>query len=62
MQDTFPAEAASMPAKPKRPYRAPVLTLFGHVAALTQSVNCSASSDGTATCPSSGGGDMGMAP
>lgn len=31
----------------KQPYSRPVLTMFGHVAALTQSTGCSANSDGT---------------
>lgn len=45
---------------PRKPYAAPTLTLFGHVAALTQGSSCSATNDGF-TCPQSGGSGMGMA-
>jgi len=38
-------------AAQRKPYAPPVLTLFGHVAALTQSSGCSANNDGaSATC------------
>lgn len=44
----------------KRPYTPPVLTLFGHVAALTQSGTCSAASDGNNAPCVVAGGAMGM--
>lgn len=45
----------------RKAYAPPTLTLFGHVAALTQGSTCSATNDGI-TCPASGGGTgMGMA-
>jgi hypothetical protein len=44
----------------KRPYASPVLTLFGHVAALTQSGICSAASDGNNAPCQVAGGAMGM--
>ncbi|HSI52902.1 MAG TPA: tail fiber domain-containing protein [Ramlibacter sp.] len=44
----------------KKNYTAPTLTLFGHVAALTQGSACSAANDGI-TCPAAGGNGMGMA-
>jgi len=37
---------------PRKPYRAPVLTCFGHVAQLTQGGSCSAMNDGNAVCGS----------
>lgn len=37
-----------------KPYVAPALTLFGHVAALTRGGNCSANSDGTNNCQPGG--------
>jgi hypothetical protein len=43
----------------RRLYLPPTLTLFGHVAALTQGSNCSANTDGTGSCPSAGGTSMG---
>lgn len=51
----------ALPARPqkRKPYSPPTLTVFGHVAALTQGSNCSASNDGNGSCPSSGGTDMG---
>jgi hypothetical protein len=44
----------------RRPYATPVLTLFGHVAALTQSGICSAASDGQNAPCQVAGGSMGM--
>jgi hypothetical protein len=44
----------------KRAYTPPVLTLFGHVAALTQSGTCSAASDGANAPCQVAGGAMGM--
>lgn len=56
------AQQGGQPAKTegRKSYEAPRLTVFGHVAALTQGSGCSASNDGT-SCPAAGGSAMGMA-
>ena len=43
----------------RKPYAPPVLTLFGHVAALTQSTGCSANNDGAAAVCQVGLSSMG---
>ncbi len=54
------SSAKAPSALEKRPYAPPVLTLFGHVAALTQGGNCSAASDGNnANCLAGGSLSMG---
>ena len=55
-----PASSESAAPLPRKPYVPPVLTLFGHVAALTQGSNCSASNDGSGSCAMLGGTEMGM--
>jgi len=49
----------STPEPSKKTYVTPALTLFGHVAALTQSTDCSASNDGNNSCANPGGTNMG---
>lgn len=61
VENTAARQGENGAAADKKAYASPTLTLFGHVAALTQGGGCSASNDGT-TCPASGGGTtMGMA-
>jgi hypothetical protein len=45
----------------RKPYTAPRLTVYGHVAALTQSVNCSAANDGSGACGAATTSNMGKA-
>lgn len=59
VQHTQPPVPGTAPAA-KKTYRPPALTLFGHVAALTQGDVCSAANDGAGSCPSAGGSGMGM--
>ena len=61
MSDQNPQQRpdAAPVAQAKKPYTPPQLTLFGHVAALTQSSGCSASSDSATNCtPGAMGGAM----
>ncbi len=58
-QESRHSEAAVQPNAPKKAYRPPQLTVYGQVAALTQSSGCSASSDSTTSCtPGAMGGAM----
>jgi hypothetical protein len=51
--------AVALPQIPKKPYRPPQLTVYGQVAALTQSNGCSASNDSATNCtPGAMGGSM----
>ena len=61
MSDQNPLLRSDAPtvAHAKKPYTPPQLTLFGHVAALTQSTGCSAASDSATACtPGQMGGAM----
>lgn len=60
VQTNVPEPEASKSTPGKRPYAPPQLTLFGHVAALTQSGSCSANSDGQNSPCQVGTTSMGM--
>ena len=55
-ENATPAQATP---NPRKKYAPPVLTLFGHVAALTQSSGCSASNDGANAVCQVGASSMG---
>jgi hypothetical protein len=57
MNDRTVVERVAEQQPPRKPYRPPQLTLFGHVAAFTQSTVCSANSDSGCAV---GGSGMGM--